>query len=118
MKVVISALIIGVAAYFGQSFGPWWSGILISLIVAATAQMRTVRAFLAGFIGLGLMWGISAYIMDSNNAGIMSSRIGELFGGISGNGMVIITCLTGAILGGLGSATGASAMKMIIGKKR
>ena len=88
MKVVVLALTTGLAAYFLQSFGPWWSGVAVTFIFAAIAQLKPGQSFLAGFLAIGLLWGIEAGIIDASNEGILSARVGELLGGISGIGIL------------------------------
>ena len=117
MKVVVLAITIGIVAYFAQSFGPWWSGVVVAFICAAVAQLLPGQSFVAGFLGLGVMWAVQAGILDANNDGILSARIGVLLGGISGMGLLLITCGLGGLLGGLGGLSGTSGMRWIIGKR-
>ena len=116
MKLILTIIAIGVLSYFSQSFGPWWLGVLVAFLVAAVVQLEPGKAFLAGLIGLGLAWGIAAGIADFENSGILSARIGEMFGGLPGWSLVPITATLGALLGGLGALSGAYGMKLIIDK--
>ncbi len=118
MKVLISIIITGVVAFFAESLGPWWIGIVVAFLVAAIAQLKSGEAFLTGFLAIGLMWGISAGIIDNGNDSILSARIGKLFGGLSPILMIIITALLGAIVGGLGAFSGAAGMRWMIGQPR
>ena len=116
MKVIGLAITIGVVSFFAQSLGPWWSGVAIAFFVSALAQLKPLEGFIAGLVGLGLMWGISAGFIDHNNESILSSRIGEMFGGIPAFGIVLITFAIGAVLGGLASLSGSLGMRWLIGK--
>ncbi len=116
MKVIGLAITIGIIAFFAQSLGPWWSGVVIAFLASGIAQLKPLEGFIAGLVGLGLMWGISAGIMDHDNESILSSRVGELFGGIPSIGIVLITCAIGAVLGGLASLSGSLGMRWLIGK--
>ena len=118
MKIILVAVITGVVAFFAESFGPWWFGILSAFFISAIGQIEPWKAFIAGFLGLGIMWAISAGFINHHNEGILSARIGELLGGISGTTLLLVTSLTGGILGGLASISGASGMKWIIGKEK
>ena len=109
-------VVMGVVAYFTQSFGPWWSGIAGAFVIAAIAQLKPGQSFVAGFIGIGLAWAIQILILDINNEGILSEKVGQLFGGISGTVLVLITCLLGALLGGLAGMSGSAGTRWIIGK--
>lgn len=116
MKVIGLAITIGLISFFAQSLGPWWSGVLVAFLASGIAQLSPWEGFFAGLIGLGLMWGISAGIMDHDNAGILSHRVGDLFGGIPSIGIVLITCAIGAVLGGVASLSGSLGMRWLIGK--
>ena len=116
MKLTLTLIAIGILSYFSQSFGPWWIGVLVAFLVAAIVQLKPGTAFLAGFIGLGLAWGIAAGIADVENSGILSARIGEMLGGLPGWSLIPVSALFGAVLGGLGALSGASGMKLIIDK--
>ena len=116
MKLTLTLIAIGILSYFAQSFGPWWAGVVVAFLVAALVQLKPGTAFLAGFIGLGLAWGIAAGISDLENSGILSARIGEMLGGLPGWSLIPITAIFGALLGGLGALSGALGMKLIIDK--
>lgn len=116
MKLTSTIIAIGILSYFAQSFGVWWTGVAVAFVVAAIVQLKPGTAFVAGFIGLGLAWGVAAGIADAANAGILSARIGEMFGGLPGWSLVPATAIIGALVGGLGSLSGASGMKLIIDK--
>jgi len=116
MKFTLTFITIGILSYFSQSFGPWWTGVVVAFLVAAIVQLKPGSAFLAGFIGLGLAWGVASGIADFENSGILSTRIGEMLGNLPGWSLVPITTLLGALLGGLGALSGASGMKLIIDK--
>jgi len=86
------------------SFMPWWTFAIGSFIVAVLIHQKPWKAFLAGFAGLFLLWGIQALIIDSSNDHILSARIASVLP-LGGNGFVLI--LLTAFVGGLVSAFAA-----------
>jgi hypothetical protein len=46
---------------------PWWSFAITSLIVAVAIHQRPGRAFLSGFLGVFLLWGVLAFMKDAAN---------------------------------------------------
>ena len=118
MKVVISIIVTGVIAFFAESFGPWWIGIAVAFLVAAIAQLKLGQAFLMGFLAIGIMWGVSAGIIDNANNSVLSARIGQLFGGLSPTLMIAVTALLGALVGGISAYSGAAGMRWMIGQPR
>lgn len=103
-------LVVGIAA---QWLSPWWSLTLVSVILALAIKVKPAAAiglaFLAGF----LIWGTYALILDLGNAGMLSERMGNLFGGIGRWGMLGATALLGGILTTLGGWTGVWARRAI-----
>jgi len=85
----------------------FWIIVVVAAIVGALLQKSGATSFLIGFVGGAMLWGIVAYRLDSGNMGILSSRVGELLGGIGGTGVLLATLLLGGILGGMGAMTGA-----------
>jgi len=84
---------------------PFWSLALAAAVVAYVVHPGGWSAFLAGLLAGAMLWGGLAYGMDAANAGILSARVGALFG-TAGTGMVLITAALGGLLAGLGAALG------------
>jgi hypothetical protein len=64
-------------------------------------------AFLAGFLGVGLLWLIAATLHDAANNHILSARMAVLFH-LPGYGyFIMVTVFIGGLVGGLGAWTGA-----------
>ena len=61
------------------------------------------KAFLAGFMGIGLSWMTVFLWRDIPNQHILSERMGNLFGLPSHVLFLLVTVVIGALLGGLGS---------------
>ncbi len=73
------------------------------------------KAFIAGLIGAGLAWGIMAGWIDIRNTGILSARIGQVFGGIPGFVLILITIAIGGLTTAAGALTGAMVRMNISG---
>jgi hypothetical protein len=107
MRFFLATFFIALLSYFVQSIGPWWMGVVIAAIVAVVAGLRPALAFLSGFIGLAIAWGIAAGWMDFQNHGVLATRMGALFNNIPGSSLLILTILIGAVTGGLGALSAA-----------
>lgn len=97
MKFIISILLIALLSFAAGLYLPWWSLALVAFVVAALIHQRAGKAFLSGFLGLFLLWGILAFVIDQNNDHLLSTRISELLG-LGGNWFVLIL-ITGTISG-------------------
>jgi hypothetical protein len=106
MKFFIYSLVIALLGYLLHSFIPWWSIVIITGIIGALARLSSIQSFLMGFLGVALLWGLFAFVLNMKNDGILATRVGELFGGVNPLGLVLITTLIGGLIGGMGALTG------------
>ena len=98
-------------AFLAQMILPWWIIILVCALVSFLLKWKTKTAFLLGFVSMFLLWAIQAFIIDQKNDGILSSKIGELFGGMNGILLILVTAFIGGILGGMGAQIGAELVR-------
>lgn len=110
-KMIFTILFLLILTYLLESFGfstafPWWKILVIGLIAGLIVEATSFNSFLAGFIAVGLWWGIFALLTNTANGGVLASRIGTLLGNLSGMAMILITILIGGLGGGLGALIG------------
>jgi hypothetical protein len=117
MKTLIGVIATGLITAMLLNNFPWWSCGIIAFVVAFALRFKAGAAFLSGFTGVALAWGLIAGWIDSQNAGVLSGRIGELFGGLSSALVVLITTVIGGLIGGLGGISGAALAQMVFGRK-
>lgn len=91
---------------------PWWSIVIAAGIVGLIFSENATVSFTYGFLGVVLLWGVTAFLLDSENAGLLSRKMGEIFGGIGSIGMVCATAFLGGLLGGFGAMTGTLGRKL------
>lgn len=107
MKFWIPILVAAIFS-FGLSFiSPWWIVVPVCLMVSFLFKVKIKHAFLMGFCAIFFLWFAQSFFIDMQNDSILSSKIGELFQGLSSLLLTGITGLLGGILGGLGSQIGA-----------
>lgn len=101
MKFLITILLTALLGYAAPLFGvmPWWTFALTSLIIALLIHQKAWKAFVAGFFGLFLLWGIQAFIIDANNEHILSTRIASV---LPFGGNTILLLIVTAFVGGYG----------------
>jgi hypothetical protein len=100
MKFTVTIILIAVLAFALGLFMPWWSIAIAAFIVAAFIQQRPIISFVAGFIGVFLIWFALAMIIDVRNEHILSKKIALLLP-LNGNSflLILITAFVGAIVG-------------------
>lgn len=86
---------------------PWWSFALSSFVVALVVHQLPFKAFLSGFLGLFLLWIIYAWIKDTANAHLLSTKVAAILP-LGGNYILLLlmTALIGGVISGFAALTG------------
>lgn len=103
MKAFISILFF---TWFLNLFLPWWGVLIPSIFIGAWLIDRSLNAFIIGFTAAGSAWFLQALIIDVANSAILSTRIAETLTLPHPIFLLLITFLTGGLLGGMGSLFG------------
>lgn len=100
MKFTVTILLIIVLAFALGLYLPWWSVAIATFIVAALIQQRPIVSFLAGFIGIFILWFALAMVIDVRNQHILSRKLASLLP-LNGNSflLILITAIIGAVVG-------------------
>jgi hypothetical protein len=96
-------LTLGVFCHFGL---PWWAIVIIAGIGAILFPQRPTASFALAFGAGTLLWYGSAFISNLLNEGLLASKIGQLFLGLKGFHLLMITGMLGGTLAGMGAITG------------
>jgi hypothetical protein len=119
MKFGVSVLLIIIVSFAAGFYLPFWSVALVSFGVAAFIYQKPGMAWLTGFVSILLFWGLLAFLIDTQNDSILSTRMASLFplGGSSAL-LILITAVVGAIIGGLSALSGSFLRKYIDGREK
>ncbi len=90
------------------SFSPWWGFALTSLLVAVLVHQKAGKAFLAGFLGILLLWVGLAWWIDTKNDSVLSHRIAQILP-LNGNSMylMLLTGVIGGLVSGFAAMSGS-----------
>ena len=110
MKFLVATILTAILAFITGllSFSPWWGFAVTSFLIALLVHQKAGKAFLAGFIGLNLLWiGLSLFINIQNN-GILSSKIASVLP-LNGNTiwLIVITGFVGGLVSGMAAICGS-----------
>lgn len=107
MKTLLAILLIAVLAFILGNFLPWWSIAIAAFVISVFIKQQPFAAFLAGLLGIGLLWAIQAYLIDVANDSILSRKVASLLP-LQGSPALLIsfTALLGGIIGGLAALSG------------
>ena len=113
MKFFVSLFLIVLLAFVSGLFLPWWTIAVVSFIVSVLIPQKPRRAFLTGFLALGLLWAVLSLWIDTRNEHILSHKLATVLP-FSGSSLIMIlfTALVGALVAGFASLTG-SYMRMV-----
>ena len=108
MKFLISTILTALLAFVLGLYLPWWSIAIAAFIAGILVRQRPLASFLAGFIGVLLLWAALATWIDYSNGHILASRVSQLFGLSPVSGMIIlISAVIGGLIGGMAALTGS-----------
>jgi len=109
MKFLTATILTALLSFIAGIFMPiWWFFAVVALLVALLIHQRAGKAFLAGFLGLFILWFILAFWMDSANNGVLSVKIASLLP-LRGSkwALVILTAILGGLIAGFSAMSGS-----------
>ncbi|GAA5023200.1 hypothetical protein GCM10011506_05870 [Marivirga lumbricoides] len=112
MKFLFRTIIIAVVAHFALLYFPWWSIAVCGFFAGALFSGSNTSSFFSGFLGIGFLWLIQAFIIHQSSEGLLSDKIAALFTLSNGVYMIIITALIGALVGGFSTLSGLRFRKL------
>ncbi len=113
MKFSISILVTALLAFACGLYLPWWSIALAAFVVGLSIELRPLHSFFAGFCGILLLWLLLIVIINAANDGILATKVSEVLGlGTSPVVLIIVNCVIGSLVGGMGALTGSLLRRM------
>jgi len=115
MKIIISIILIALSAFVLGLYMPWWSLAIAAFLVPLVIDLKSIGAFLSGFIALFLLWGIMSWIISSNNQQIFTHKISRLIlSSDSPTLLIFVTAILGALVAGFAALSGSLLRKIIM----
>ncbi|HEX8060261.1 MAG TPA: hypothetical protein VF473_04960 [Cyclobacteriaceae bacterium] len=114
MKFVAHVIVIMMISLVMQLFLPWWTMAVGAFATGLVFRQSGLLSFLAGLLGVGLLWfGMADYLHLSTN-GILSEKVAAIFPTQTVGALLLVTGLIGGLVGGFASMTGG----LIVYRKR
>jgi len=107
MKFILSIILVALLSAAAEYFLPWWSIAVVCFLVSLFVKQTGRRAFLMGFLGVGIFWLVAAMMHDVPNEHILSARMATLFHLPNYALFILVTVIIGGLVGGLAAWTGA-----------
>ncbi len=118
MKLIVRLIVIGALTYFLSPFATWWFGMIVAFAVCYVSPSSGLNAFVAGFLGVGLVWMGHAWNIDVQNESAFSTTVAEIMQVSDPILLVFATGLIGGIAGGFASLSGTSFRQLFIKQKK
>ncbi|HEY2721062.1 MAG TPA: hypothetical protein VGI82_05025 [Chitinophagaceae bacterium] len=101
MKLIVTIILTALLSFIGGLYLPWWSIAIAAFIAVLLIPLKSGKAFLAGFLGVFILWALLAWWIDMKNEHILSKKIAEIFPlGGSSFAILIVSAFVGALVGG------------------
>ena len=108
MKFFVAILVTALLAFISGLFLPWWCMAVTSLLVAVLVHQQAGKAFLAGVLGVFILWAGLAWWIDMKNNGVLSVKIAKVLPlGGSSIALILVTGLIGGLVAGLAAMSGS-----------
>ena len=109
MKIILAILLIAVLSFIAGLYLPWWSLAIVCFLIALLLIRHIGYGFLAGFVGIFLLWSVLSFLIDSKNESILSHKIANLLPlGGSTVLLILVTAFVGGLVGGFAAMAGSS----------
>ena len=108
MKFLTATFLTALLAFISGLFLPWWGIAITSLLVALLVHQKAGKAFLAGMLGVLLLWVGLAWWIDMKNNGVLSKKVAAVLP-LGGNALLLIllTGIVGGLVAGFAAMSGS-----------
>jgi len=112
MKFIVVVLLTALLGYAAPLYFSWWSFAVCSFVIALFIHQKPLIAFVATFLGLFLLWGIMAMLIDNANNHLLSQKIALVLP-LKGSSilLILITALVGGLVSGFAGLSASFARK-------
>lgn len=115
MKFIVSVILTALIAFaLGLNFS-WWTIAVAAALVAFAIPQKPWQAWLAGFLGIFLLWAILAFWIKTKGGGdLIAAQVSRILP-LGGNQtlLVLVTGFVGGLVGGFAGLTGCSGRKLL-----
>lgn len=118
MKLLIRLIAISTLTYFISPLTFWWVAMIIAFAVCYISPSSLLNAFVAGFLGVGLVWIGHSWSIDVENGAIFSNTIVQLFPIDESFYLILFSGLIGGLAGGFSALSGTTFRQMFQKEKK
>ena len=109
MRFVLATLLTATLSLIAGLYTPWWSIAAVAFLVALLIKQKIGWAYLSGFAGIFLLWGVLALLIDIKNKSLLSQKMAKIFPlGGSALLLILVTAFVGALVAGFAAMSASS----------
>jgi hypothetical protein len=108
MKFLIQLIAIIATAFVLELFLPWWCIAVAAFLIGYL--LKSNANFLAGLLGIALLWAMKAWMLDASAAAPLAERVAAIFS-LNKNTLLLVTAVIGGLVGGFAAMSGAALKK-------
>ncbi len=113
IRFIFQTLLVVLLGYFSHYIIPYWWGIMAAAALATIIIYgKSLSSFMAGFLGIGVLWFLLAQSLGSANQSLLSEKVAAILGLSTSFQLILITAFVGAIIGGFSALTGSLFVSM------
>ncbi len=108
MKFIVSIFLTALVGFAFGLYLPWWCVAIAGFTVSFSLYQKPMAAFIAGFIGIFLLWGMLTLIRSISNDHILAHRVSMLI--LKKDNpylLILISSIIGGFTGGMGALCGS-----------
>jgi len=106
MKFATHIIAVLLLSWLLQTFLPWWAMAVGAFATGLYFKQGGFLSFLAGMLGVGLLWLAMAFYIDSSTDSILTAKVAAIFPTKTVGLLIVVTAFIGGLVGGLASMTG------------
>ncbi len=107
MNLLKQILLTAAVCFILQYFFPWWTMTIGAFAVGWYLGNRPGLSFLAGLLGVGLLWLVTAAVIDAQSQANLTEKVARLFPTKSTPLLFLLTAVIGGLPGAFASMTGS-----------
>lgn len=108
-------MLLGYTAFLFADETLWWIFAIGAFVAGWVVPLSSFKTWLAGFLGIFILWLVLCYLPDSKNAGLMSQKMANIIPlGGSSWALILVAALVGGLVAGFASLTGSFVRKRTV----
>ena len=107
MRFIVKLVLTAASCYVAELFFPWWIVAVCAFVINLFLPSKGFNAFLSGFLGVGLLWLLFAWLIDLDTSSLLTEKVASVLTLTDSSLLVALTGLVGGLVGGFAAMSGS-----------